>query len=175
MGVAYFDPRAAQGRPDEAYTLRADLNADLMIGMLANGFPDSERFLRYLGEALARKFPRVRFRHVVKPIDSAPVAADMLSAIARECGALISAYGHCGSCTSGTVRDAIAAARRGLPAVALVTAAFWDQGNFVAEADGMAGVPRIKLPYPVAGTGDESLRALAAQVAEQAMAALAGR
>ncbi len=175
MGVAYFDPRATQGRPDEAYTLHADLSADLTIGLLANGFPDSERFLGYLGEALARNLPRARFRHLVKPIDSAPVAADMLAAIVGECGALISAYGHCGSCTSGTVRDAIAAARRGLPSVALVTAAFWDQGSFVAEADGMASVPRIKLPYPVAGTGVESLRALADQVAEQAMAALAGR
>lgn len=175
MAVEYFDPRAEQGESDEPYALRADLDTPLTVGLLANGFPDSERFLGYLGEALALKLPQARFRHFVKAIDSAVVAEDLLAVIAAECAVLVCAYGHCGSCTSGTVRDAIAGARSGIPSVALVTEAFWEQGTFVAEADGMATVPRIKLPYPVAGTGAASMRTLARQVADEAIAELAGR
>ncbi|MBT5415764.1 MAG: hypothetical protein HOH66_00635 [Rhodospirillaceae bacterium] len=70
------------------------------------------------------------------------------------------------------MRDSIAAARIGIPSVAFVTEAFWEQGNFVAQADGMPEVPRIKLPYPVAGTGEEALSALAGRVADEVIARL---
>ena len=63
------------------------------------------------------------------------------------------------------MRDGINLARRGIPAVALVTEAFWSQGDFVAQSLGMPGIPRLKLPHPVAGSGSESIRAVAADIA----------
>jgi hypothetical protein len=63
------------------------------------------------------------------------------------------------------VRDGILAANVGLPAVALVTTAFWDQGAFVARAAGMPDVPRVQLPHPVAGTGTAAMRRVAADIA----------
>lgn len=60
------------------------------------------------------------------------------------------------------MRDAILSARLGLPSTALVTEEFWKQGDFVARAAGMPEIPRIKLPHPVAGTGKESMAAIAA-------------
>jgi len=60
------------------------------------------------------------------------------------------------------VRDGINIARLGVPAVALVTEDFWAQGDFVAQSLGMPDVPRVRLPHPIAGTGEARM----AEVAE---------
>ena len=65
-------------------------------------------------------------------------------------------------------------ARRGVPAVALVTEEFWAQGDFVAQSLGMPDLPRILLPHPVAGTGKANMRKVAQSIVPQIMAALAG-
>ena len=63
-------------------------------------------------------------------------------------------------------------ARRGIPAVALVTTAFQAQGDFVARSLGMPDIPRVILPHPVAGTGKANLRAVAEKVIDEVLAAL---
>jgi hypothetical protein len=72
------------------------------------------------------------------------------------------------------VRDGIAAARLGLPSVALVTEEFWPQGDFVAASLGMPDAPRVRLPHPVSGTGAANIERVADAVAEQVIAALRG-
>lgn len=72
------------------------------------------------------------------------------------------------------MRDGIALARLGLPAVALVTTAFWEQGHFVARAAGMKGVPRLELPHPVAGTTPESMASVATGLVPRLLAVLGG-
>ena len=73
------------------------------------------------------------------------------------------------------MRDGINLAKMGIPAVALVTEEFWPQGNFVAQSLGMPGVPRIKLPHPVAGTGQAKLREVAEAIAPSIICALEAR
>lgn len=73
------------------------------------------------------------------------------------------------------MRDGIALARLGLPSVALVTTAFWQQGHFVARAAGMTGVPRLELPHPVAGATPETMRRIAADIAPRIVDILSGR
>lgn len=51
------------------------------------------------------------------------------------------------------MRDGVLLARRGIPAIALVTTKFWAQGDFVARSAGMPDIPRVELPHPVAGSG----------------------
>ena len=63
--------------------------------------------------------------------------------------------------------DGIEAARRGLPAVAFVTADFWKQGTFIANARGMPDLPRVKLPHPVAGTGRQAMQELADRIRDE--------
>ena len=70
------------------------------------------------------------------------------------------------------MRDGINCAKRGIPAVALITEEFWPQGEFVAESLGMPDVPKVKLPHPIAGTGSENIRNVARQVARDVIAAL---
>ena len=61
------------------------------------------------------------------------------------------------------MRDGVNLARLGIPAVALVTEDFWPQGNFVAQSLGMPDIPRVQLPHPLAGTGEENLRRVASE------------
>ena len=70
------------------------------------------------------------------------------------------------------MRDGIAVATKGLPAVALVTESFWPQGDFVAESFGMPDIPRLKLPHPVAGTGQQKMREVADALVKQMIGAL---
>ena len=63
------------------------------------------------------------------------------------------------------MRDGINTAKRGLPSVALVAEDFWPQGNFTADRLGMTLIPRVKLPHPLAGTGQENLHAVAKTIA----------
>ena len=70
------------------------------------------------------------------------------------------------------MRDGINLARLGIPAVALVTEEFWSQGDFVAQSLGMPGIPRVKLPHPVAGTGVKNMGEVAGSVAPLVIAAL---
>ena len=72
------------------------------------------------------------------------------------------------------MRDGIELARRGIPAVALVTEAFWPQAEFVARAAGMPGAPRVRLPHPVAGTGRDNMAEVAGKFRAQILAELSG-
>ena len=72
------------------------------------------------------------------------------------------------------MRDGIELARRGVPAVALITEAFWPQAQFVARAAGMPGAPRIRLPHPVAGTGRDRMAAIARAFRAEILAGLTG-
>lgn len=70
------------------------------------------------------------------------------------------------------MRDGINLANLGIPAVALVTEEFWSQGDFVARSLGMPGIPRVKLPHPVAGTGVANMREVAESIAPLVIRAL---
>ncbi len=72
------------------------------------------------------------------------------------------------------MRDGISIAREGTPAVALVTEMFWPQGDFVAAAAGMPGIPRIQLPHPVAGSGSAAMTEEADRIADSILAILRG-
>ncbi len=94
MTIEFHDPRAKPLVPAEPYTPRADLSAPLVIGLLANGFPDSEAFLEAMENALAKRLPQASFKHYNKHNASIPVKPDMLADITAACSIGIAAYGH---------------------------------------------------------------------------------
>lgn len=95
MPVTYVDPRGEVARLDEPYGLAIDLAAgEPVIGLLANGFPDSGVFMDAVGEALACLLPRAGLRRFDKPNPSAPASEGLLKEIAAGCTAAVSAYGH---------------------------------------------------------------------------------
>lgn len=72
------------------------------------------------------------------------------------------------------MRDGIEFAKRGIPAVAMVTAAFREQGDFVARAWLMPELPRMVLPHPVAGIGVDAMARLGMEVAPTLIEMLRG-
>ena len=70
------------------------------------------------------------------------------------------------------MRDGVNLARRGVPAVALVTTVFRAQADFVARSLGMPDVPRVVLPHPVAGTPTARMREVAEAHVDAMLAAL---
>ena len=71
------------------------------------------------------------------------------------------------------MRDSISTARLGIPSVALVTEAFWPQGDFVANSTGMPSIPRVKLPHPIAGSGEDNMSKVATDIAPKIIQFLA--
>ena len=64
------------------------------------------------------------------------------------------------------MRDGYNIAQLGLPVVTLITEDFWEQGSFVAKSLGMPDIPRVKLPHPIAGLGEEKISLVAEGIIE---------
>lgn len=94
MTIEFHDPRAEPLAPAEPYTLRAEFSADTVVGLLANGFPDSEAFLQAMEGALSERLPDAKFKHYNKHNASVPASAAMVEQIHNECTVAIAAYGH---------------------------------------------------------------------------------
>lgn len=138
------------------------------VGMLSNGFPDGDKFLLRQEAALRKYWPDAVFTHEVKASAkqlNIGIQEPLLNKMVAECDVVVIAWGHCGSCTSGVTRDAIAFESRGVPTVTLICDVFWDYSQWLGEAMGLAGIPRVQIPFPLSGTGPENQDHWAAQTA----------
>ena len=61
----------------------------------------------------------------------------------------------------GTVGDSITIAKRNTPVVALIADRFWEQSALVSRSFGLADLPRVQIPYPIAGSGIDNMRRVA--------------
>lgn len=94
MTIQFIDPRAEPGATPEPYDLSADITGGQTIGLLANGFPDSVRFLDCLQQSLNANFPDLKIKRYDKGNATVVAGDQVLSGIAEECRAVITAYGH---------------------------------------------------------------------------------
>lgn len=94
--VQFHDPRGEVAGAVEPYTLSVDLGRqnDLHIGFLANGFPDSERFLNEIASVMNEQFSGMTQVHENKGNASIPAPDEILDSIQGSCQAAIAAYGH---------------------------------------------------------------------------------
>lgn len=58
--------------------------------------------------------------------------------------------------------DAISISQLGVPAVAVITDPFWGQSSLIAKAKGFGDLPRVRVGYPIAGSGREAIASFAA-------------
>ena len=94
MTIQFHDPRAQPLIPPQPYEPRADFATPPVIGLLANGFPDSDTFLEAMEVALAECLPGAEFRHYNKRNASIVASPDLVRQIRSECSVAIAAYGH---------------------------------------------------------------------------------
>ena len=96
--IEFHNPQGSSAQAEEPYTLAFDLadaaNTTATIGLLANGFADSERFLRLLGDALQAQFADLELRVWNKGNASITAPESMLQEIRGSCQAVVAAYGH---------------------------------------------------------------------------------
>jgi hypothetical protein len=96
--IKFVDPRGSVATEIEPYELSKDVRANkglgISVALLANGFPDSEVFIRKIGEAIQRRLPDIRTLVWNKGNAGVEVSDDMLQEILADCQVAIAAYGH---------------------------------------------------------------------------------
>ena len=96
--IRFHNPAAETAVDPEPYELdcniRTNNGADLTVGLLANGFPDSDVFLKKLGEALEKRLPKITTKFWNKGNAGVPASEEILKEIAESCQVAIAAYGH---------------------------------------------------------------------------------
>jgi hypothetical protein len=94
--IEFHNPQGERAVPANPYTLGIDLaaNPPSVVGLLANGFPDSENFLRHVGTELERLIDGIEVRVWNKGNASIAAPDSMLDEIQAQCDAVIAAYGH---------------------------------------------------------------------------------
>jgi hypothetical protein len=174
--LVFLDPFSPRGAAALPYRQRLNISkSPLTIGLMSNLFVDASIFLDDLRAPLKQILPHAAFSFYDKGHmrnSSFPAPVEQIKRIALECDAVVCAYGHCGSCTGGTVRDAVALAREGTPVVALVTRTFLDEALFLTRAGGIPDVPILSLPHKMAGQDKAMQQAVANAVAPGIVLAL---
>ncbi len=95
--VKFHDPRGETAIPIEPYQLSYFIENEgegTTLGLLANGFPDSENFLDKLAGALKSRYPKLEIRTWNKGNASIPAPQEILDEIKAHCQIAIAAYGH---------------------------------------------------------------------------------
>lgn len=96
--IKFVDPRGSIATEAEPYELSMDLRADqgagTTVALLANGFPDSENFIKRVGEVLKQRVPEIQTLFWNKGNAGVEVGDEMLSEILAKCQVAIAAYGH---------------------------------------------------------------------------------
>ena len=73
------------------------------------------------------------------------------------------------------MHDALAAERRGIPAVAVMTDRFVPTARAVAELNGVPDYPYVVIPHPIANDSDDQLRVKLEAVVERIVSLLTKR
>ena len=96
--IKFVDPRGVSNTAVEPYTLsrnlRAEGDSDITVGLLANGFPDSETFIRKIGDAIQKRLPNVRTMVWNKGNAGVEASDALADEIIADCQVVIAAYGH---------------------------------------------------------------------------------
>jgi hypothetical protein len=171
----YLDPRRGPGVSPDPYLPRLSRTAVGQIGLFTNQFVDATNLLEDLRAPVGALLPAASFKHYDKGSRlgaSFPAPQERIDQIVSECSSAILAYGHCGSCTAGTVRDGVALARAGVPVAVLVTTKFRELADFMARAGGLPDLPFVFLPHPIAGRDKEFHQRIAAGISSSILSAL---
>lgn len=93
--IEFHDPEAEVAVEAVPYELALPIRGETVeIGLLANGFPDSEPFLAHLGEAMRQLEPGIRVNSFNKGNPTVPAGEGLLEDVKSRCAGVVAAYGH---------------------------------------------------------------------------------
>lgn len=172
---ALLDPTGMDARENDA-TLAprpAGLRG-LTVGLLDNTKPNTTMFLEKVGALLEGSEEIAGTRLYTKDYFGTPVKPDLLAQIVDEVDVVVTGVGDCGSCSAATVADGILFERAGVPAVSIVSDAFYPSGRAMAAVQGFPGFEFHAVPHPFASLDDAQLDSHAAQTVPVAVRILTG-
>jgi hypothetical protein len=94
--IEFLDPHSPADTASRSYAagLGDRLDSGATIGLLANGFADSDTFLDTVEAALRERLPRCTFVRARKPSPTVVMSDDVFDDLSTRCHAVVSAYGH---------------------------------------------------------------------------------
>ncbi len=94
--IEYHDPQAEVNVKNYPYDLGVKImgSNQITLGLMANGFPDSENFLALIAEVLQAREPGIKVQMYNKGNASVPASDELLAEITDQCEAVVAAYGH---------------------------------------------------------------------------------
>ena len=97
MPVTYLDPIPASSTPSDPYTLSVGTSRPLRIGLVANSFPGSARFLSSVAHAVAKTLASDFTSYEKDRMGlnaSIMLRADQVEGMRDDVDAVVTAYGH---------------------------------------------------------------------------------
>ena len=132
--------------------------AGLRIGLLDNTKHNAALLLAEIGKLLVTEHGAAAVSLAqTKPNFAAPAPDGLVDSYRRECDAVITGVGDCGSCSASAVADGIVFERAGLPAVVIISDAFVVTANAMAGLHGAPGYEFVVTEHPVAILSEEQV------------------
>lgn len=96
--VDFLDPRGQTSIAVDVYDLKLNVRtnegSNITVGLLANGFPDSELFMTKIAAVLEKCLPKIKTKLWNKGNAGIPASDKILAEISTQCQVAIAAYGH---------------------------------------------------------------------------------
>ncbi|HBO15006.1 MAG TPA: hypothetical protein DD440_01600 [Porticoccaceae bacterium] len=96
--IKFIDPRGEVATAIDPYCLSKDVRTEegkgITVALLANGFPDSELFLRKVGLAIQSRLPNALTLFWNKGNAGIAITDEMLEQVISQCDVAVAGYGH---------------------------------------------------------------------------------
>jgi hypothetical protein len=149
--------------------------AGLRLGLLNNTKHNAALLLAEIGDLLTADHDVTVTRAETKPNFAAPAPDDLIERFRRDCDAVITGVGDCGSCSASAVADGILFERAGVPTAVICSDAFVVTADAMAGLRGAAGYEFIVTEHPVAVLDAEQVRQRAKRLAPEVVALITER
>src|SRR3984893_8363833 len=143
----------------------------LRIGLIENTKKNAEAVLRKLAEKLEALHGMTTEVLVHKP-QRAPVKEAQIAELKGRADFAIAGVGDCGACSSGSLLDAVILEKAGIPAIAIVTGAFYATAREMAELWGVPDFRFVMMPHPLASLTPEEIERRADELLGKVIALL---
>lgn len=144
----------------------------LVLGVLDNGKPNSDRFLAVLAARLQEDHDLAGVVVERKPSIGKLAPDALVDALAGRCDLILTGVGDCAGCCSCSTHDGIAFERRGIPAAVVCTTEFVAAARTAASAAGLASYPLVVIDHPLGSASPDQLDRRAARALSQVEATL---
>jgi hypothetical protein len=170
MSFEFLDPSG--GAKAELYAVAPRLRdlKGLRLGLLDNSKTNAEKYLKMVSDILVNRYGVGEVKLYRKEALSKPAPGAILDDLAAHNDFAITGIGDCGSCSTNSVHDGIEIEKRGIPAVAICTAAFLPGLDALTKMRGMPEYRFAVVPHPLGVLFDDELQQRAELAAPQVVA-----